>query len=168
MNRRQIILVLILTLLVALGVYITILYFNRNDTIEEVNSNINYLNETYVADTLPDDMEYEDNKQLYGGWKSEKIEIYRGGKIKTTIIDNKSVIQIYNNDKMDICYIDDDTELICDTNYYSFIDNILYITSNDLYLSGKRDVIFKNDYLILKLYLNNTIEDFSMLYLKKI
>ena len=167
MNKKKVILLIFVVLLVVFGVYITVLYFNGNTEGASNNNIVDNIEETYTIDNLPKDSEYDDNKLLYGGWESKKLEIYRDNKLEVTVDDNSKVIQVYNDDKMEVCYIENDAELICSTSNYSFSENTLYVISNDLYLSGKRSVIFKNNFLILISYLNNDTKDYSMLYFTK-
>ena len=166
MSKKNIILLILIVVLIGFGTYITLLYFNINSSNSSDNI-VNYSDEVYTIENLPIDNDYTDNLKLYGGWESEKIEVYRDNELSSTIMDNSGVLQIYNNDKMEICYIDDNDELVCITGNYSFKDNILYVVSNDTYLSGKRNIIFKDNYLILKKYINNSLDNYSMLYFIK-
>ena len=162
MKKKRVLLWLLIILLVFFGIYVTILYFNSNS---ENNKNISINKNEYTVDTLPKDLEYTDNLLLYGEWKSEKIEVYRKNKLTATIMSSDKIIKIDNNDTMQVCYIDGD--LICKTINYSFLENVVYVVSSDLYLSGKKDVILEDEYMILKSYINNIVTDYTLLYFVK-
>lgn len=123
-------------------------------------------NNTETKFVLPKDDNYEDNKKLYGSWNSVYMEVYRKNKLSETVKDmNKFNIQISMDDDILICYIINE-ELNCKKKKYSFIDNILYVEENDLYIRPKSEIILKDNYLIIKT-INNKKSNYSLLYFEK-
>ena len=96
MSKKNIILLILIVVLIGFGTYITLLYFNINSSNSSDNI-VNYSDEVYTIENLPIDNDYTDNLKLYGGWESEKIEVYRDNELSSTIMDNSGVLQIYNN-----------------------------------------------------------------------
>lgn len=153
-KNKKIILIAISIIILIIVISLILIISNKNNkpTINKYN--------------LPIDNDYEDNKKLYGSWNSIYMEIYKKNKLSTTLKDlNKFNIQIPMYDDILICYIEKE-ELKCEKKKYSFIDNILYVEENDLYIRPKSEIIFKNNYLIIKT-INNDEDDYSLLYFEK-
>ena len=168
MNKRKVVLLISLVCLIALGVLLTLLYFSGTDD-GGGNNGTGYERNLYDDKSLPVDDGYDDNERLYGGWNSEKAEVYHDDKLSATVAMTDRNIQIYNNDKLDACYVDmeNDNEFVCETVEYSLTGNTLYVASDNTYLSGKRDVLFIDDYLVLKSYLEGDEENYTLLYFVK-
>lgn len=167
MKKKKVILIILLIILVVFGIYITYIYFTHDNKGEQKN----VVKMIYDESNLPIDDAIDDNQKLYGNWNCEKIEVYRNGKNVSTMDSNDKVIQISNDDKLSVCYIEysNDNNLKCETVKYSFINGILYAVNNKFYLPSKSDVILKDEYLILKSYLDDegSKEDYSLLYFVK-
>lgn len=155
LKNKKIILIAISIIILIIIISLVLILTNKKDNKPTINKY-----------NLPIDNDYEDNKKLYGSWNSVYMEIYKKNKLSTTLKDlNKFNIQIPMYDDILICYIEKE-ELKCEKKKYSFIDNILYVEENDLYIRPKSEIILKDNYLIIKT-INNDEDDYSLLYFEK-
>ena len=154
LKKEKLYITIIVILLVLIAIVGLIVYGGK---IIKIDSDEDYIN--IIA--LPEDNDFEDNKKLYGEWNSRILKIFENNEeISSNDLTDKSIL--ITDDKMiRICYREND-EFICENTEYSYVNDILYIEKDSMFLSNEQEVSFEDDYLILKSKINDT--KYSALY----
>lgn len=104
------------------------------------------------------------NKLSYD-WDFYKNELVVNKEVVDSIEVSNMYIKINNNNKINMCYLENSKE-ICQEADYEYNDDILDISENNSYLNGKYKVVIDNDTMVLW-NLNEGEEILIKLYFKK-
>lgn len=104
------------------------------------------------------------NKLSYD-WDFYKNELVVNKKVVDSIEVSNMYIKINNNNKINMCYLENSKE-ICQEADYEYNDDILDISENNSYLNGKYKVVIDNNTMVLW-NLNEGEEILIKLYFRK-
>lgn len=153
MKKRNLLIVISFIILLLIGIVIVIVVFNRQKYYK-----------TQEKFVMPADLDFADNKLLYGNWNSRKLEIYNNEELKLSFEDvYEKTIKFYSDNLISVCYLKED-DYICTDSDYAFIDSKLYISA-DTYISKVSEVILDGNSLKLKYKYNN--QEYSLLYFER-
>ena len=89
------------------------------------------------------------NKDLYGTWTIIENKTINNKVEHINNIPWKCIIELQENNKINICYYDDNDK-ICEEANYKYKNKALTIEENNMYLKGDYNITLKDNTLIMK------------------
>lgn len=129
-NRKTIILIITLVLIVSLGIFLYSKYLN-------------------------DEREKEEEKfalLIQNNWIRSKTEVYKNDELDMTYVNDRYFVLRIDKDELDICYYisEEGGDMACDNVDYIYSNGNINISSNDTFLAGDYKIYFSSEYLVLE------------------